>query len=146
MDDERDGPTNATMATTVADLAVRAPKILPLEATVADAREMFASAHVHLALIVDGDRLVTTIERADIGADARGDELARTWGSLAGRTIDHAVRIDDAWDLLDREQRRRLVVIDEDGRLVGLLCLKNSRRGFCSDLGIASRAASSATQ
>ena len=32
------------------------------------------------------------------------------------------------------------------GRLIDLLCLKNSRRGFCADLGIASRAASPATQ
>lgn len=136
----------STITTTVADLAVRAPKVLPVEASVADVREMFASDHVHLALIVDGDRLVTTIERTDISAEAPADGLARTWGSLTGRTIDHAARIGEAWELLSRGQRRRLAVIEGDGHLIGLLCLKNSRTGFCSDSGIASRAASSATQ
>ena len=127
------------MAATGADLAVRAPKVLSIEATVADVRAMFSSDHVHLVLIIDDGRLVTTIERADISADTPDNELARALGTLAGRTIDRSVRIDEGWDLLGLGQRRRLAVIDEADRLIGLLCLKSSRTGFCSDLGIAAR-------
>jgi hypothetical protein len=35
--------------------------------------------------------------------------------------------------------RRRLAVVDEDGTLLGLLCLKATGLGFCSDDAIAQR-------
>jgi hypothetical protein len=38
-----------------------------------------------------------------------------------------------------QQGRRRLAVVDADGALLGLLCLKASGDGFCSDDGIASR-------
>jgi len=43
---------------------------------------------------------------------------------------------------MSRTGRRRLAVVDDGGVLVGLLCLKRTGRGFCSDLDVASRAAS----
>jgi CBS domain-containing protein len=127
------------MAITVADLAVRAPKVLPREATIADVRETFSSKHVHIALIVDRGFLVTTLERSDISDDSSDDELAGGYGTLAGRIIGSDASIDEAWTLLNQGKRRRLAVLDETGRLLGLLCLKRSRTGFCSDLGISSR-------
>jgi hypothetical protein len=36
---------------------------------------------------------------------------------------------------------RRLAVVDCSGRLLGLLCRKNSGTGYCSDEGIRQRAA-----
>ena len=36
--------------------------------------------------------------------------------------------------------RRRAAVISADGRLLGLLCLKVSRAGFCSDQDVRARA------
>ncbi|MGW1564687.1 hypothetical protein ACWCQ1_51030 [Streptomyces sp. NPDC002144] len=36
--------------------------------------------------------------------------------------------------------RRRLAVTDGCGRLLGLLCLKRSGNGYCSDEGIRARA------
>ena len=74
---------------TVADAMVRRPKLLASTATGQDVRDLFRDDHVHAALVVDGDRLVTVIE---------------------------------------------------DGRCVGLLCLKRSGRGFCCDAGITARA------
>lgn len=128
------------MAVTVADLAMLSPKVLSARATVADVRRMLSSEHVHIALIVDAGFLVTTIERSDINVGSPGDEPAREFGTLFGRVVDADTEMDDAWNLLNRERRRRLAVVDETGRLIGLLCLKRSRRGFCSDVGIASRA------
>jgi hypothetical protein len=37
------------------------------------------------------------------------------------------------------EGRRRLAVIDESGRLLGLLCLNREGTGYCSDDGILKR-------
>ena len=39
-----------------------------------------------------------------------------------------------------RERRRRLAVVGEGGRLLGLLCLKKDGTGYCSDEGIWERA------
>lgn len=36
--------------------------------------------------------------------------------------------------------RRRVAVTSADGRLLGLLCLKASRAGFCSDADVRARA------
>ena len=36
--------------------------------------------------------------------------------------------------------RRRVAVINNDGRLLGLLCLKASQAGFCSDQDVRARA------
>jgi len=40
---------------------------------------------------------------------------------------------------MQRTGRRRLAVVDGEGRLVGLLCLKASGSGFCSNEDVASR-------
>ena len=47
----------------------------------------------------------------------------------------------DAADVLRRSRRRRLAVVDEDGSLAGLLCLRRDGRGFCTDEGIRARVA-----
>jgi hypothetical protein len=40
-----------------------------------------------------------------------------------------------------RNRLRRIAVVDEHGALLGLLCLKRSGTGFCSDDDVAARAA-----
>jgi hypothetical protein len=40
-----------------------------------------------------------------------------------------------------RPDLRRLADVDADHTLLGLLCLKSSRAGYCSDAGIQARAA-----
>ena len=47
-------------------------------------------------------------------------------------------------ELLIERGLRRLAVVDRDGTLLGLMCLKRTRTGFCSDEDVASRAQSRA--
>lgn len=111
----------------------------------AEIRAFFEDDHVHMALIVAADgRLVTTIERADLAAATTSASVA-TLGTLTGRTAAPGDPLDVATEGLLREGRRRLAVIDPSGRLVGLLCLKRNRTGYCSDGDISERA-QSATQ
>jgi hypothetical protein len=42
-------------------------------------------------------------------------------------------------------RRVRLAVVDDDGVLTGLLCLKRKLTGFCTDADVAARAAERAT-
>ena len=122
---------------------VSRPKTWPVATTtVADAAEAFTD-HVHLLLLVDGATLVGTLARDDIaGADM--DESRRPaadFATLAQRTVLLGTPLEAARAQLDADGVRRVAVVDADGMLAGLLCLKRHRRGFCSDVGVAARAA-----
>lgn len=129
----------------VADAMVTRPKTHAPQSTLAEIRAFFDDDHVHMALIVAPDgRLVTTIERADLSAVLSGTALAAAIGTLAGRTVRPHDSLAAAAAALLLGGRRRLAVVDEMGRLLGLLCAKRDGSGYCSDAGIRSRAAEQA--
>ncbi len=126
----------------IADVMVTCPKTHPPETALGEIRALFDDVHVHLALIVaPGERLVTTIERSDLLAAALGAITAGQLGTLTGRTARPDDDLESATAALARDGRRRLAVVDCSGRLLGLLCRKNSGAGYCSDEGIRQRAA-----
>jgi len=121
---------------------VRHPKTLGAQATMSDAIALFDDDHVHMALVIaDDDRLITTIERADIAPDAAGSTPLSTLGTLDERTVGPECLLRDAVSSMRETGRRRLAVVGPGGRLLGLLCLKRRGDGFCSDAGISARAA-----
>jgi CBS domain-containing protein len=120
---------------------VTAPATHDLATTVARLRAFFRDDHVHMALLVHGEKLVGTVERADLEPPLRGDMPACTVATLAGRTVGAGARLTDASAAMKRDGRRRLAVIDDDRTLVGLLCLKASGAGFCSDADVRQRRA-----
>ncbi|UUU19612.1 CBS domain-containing protein [Streptomyces sp. DSM 40750] len=124
----------------VADVMVTCPKTLTPLAGVDDLRALFSDDHVHMALVVDSDgRLVTTIERADI-PEAPNSTPVTEFGALLGRTVQPSYPLDAATTRMIHEARRRLAVVDDAGRLLGLLCLKRDGSGFCTNEGIHARA------
>lgn len=122
---------------TVADAMVRRPKLFPATATSGDVRDLFRDDRVRAALVVDGDRLLTVVERGEV--EARRDAPARAMGTLRGRTTSPEADLWETWAWMTGVGRRRLAVV-EGGRFVGLLCLKSSGQGFCCDAGIQGRA------
>ncbi len=119
------------------------PKRLSLAATVGEVRRFFRDDNVHAALIVtQAGCLVAVVERCDIsGSPAPDDARAAPSGRLAGRVILPGASLRAAWLAVTATgQRRNAVVISADGRLLGLLCLKASQAGFCSDEDVADRA------
>jgi hypothetical protein len=100
----------------------------------------FEDEHVHLALVVAADGLlVTTINRADLAATAAGRAPAEACGTLAGRTVSPSDDLDTVTAWMIRTAQRRAAVVDDSGRLLGLLCLKKTGTGFCSDQDIRQR-------
>jgi hypothetical protein len=85
-------------------------------------------------------RLVTAIERPELAAATSTSASVAKLGTLRGRTAGPADPIGAATAALLREGRRRLAVVDDSGRLLGLLCLKKDGTGDCSDEGIRERA------
>ena len=143
VDDEQ---TLAVPCTPVSDVMLRHPKVLDAQATLDEARAALTDDHVQMVLLSQGSTLVGTLVCADLppliqGSD-QGSGPALPWSRLWNRTVPSATSADAARELLIERGLRRLAVVDLDGTLLGLMCFKRSRTGFCSDEDVASRARS----
>lgn len=107
--------------------------------TVAELRAFFDDNHVHMALIVDNGTLVGVIERGDLTTERTDEASAREIARLDGCTIRPDAALADARAQMTRAGRRRLAVTTNESALAGLLCLKASGHGFCSDEDVAAR-------
>lgn len=118
---------------TAADAAIRFPKQLTTSATVGELRRLFEDEHVHAALLVEDGVLISVIQRSDLNNLMAHDTPVSGLGQLSGRIIDGQKSLESAYRLMIAAGQRRLAVIDPLGRLLGLLCLRRSRTGFCAD-------------
>jgi CBS domain-containing protein len=124
---------------TVADVMVRRPKLCAEDSTAGDVRRLFADDHVHAILVVSGTRLLTVIDRADLRPETPDASPAMRLGCLTGRVIAPTAPADATLQQMITASRRRLAVAGEDWTLLGLLCLKRSGTGFCSDEDVRER-------
>lgn len=106
------------------------PCTFPNTTDIGRLRKWFADDHVHAALIVDGSRLITVIERDDL-TGRRADHPARTAGTTTGRVIAPDADLTNTWINMRSAGQRRLAVV-QNSLLIGLLCLKRNGLGFCS--------------
>ncbi len=121
---------------------LRHPMVCPASLTAAQAHELFRDDHLHVLLVLDGARtLVAVIERSDLTAADEAGTPAQALGRLAGRTVGPDADLEQTRRHLVRSGRRRLAVVDDEHRLLGLLCLKRTGLGFCSDADVEARAA-----
>ena len=126
---------------TAADAMLTIPARHPLAATVQEIRDFFRDDHVHAALIVSpAGYLAAVVERDDIARSHLPDAAAAPLGRLAGRTVPAGADLADVRRAMNATGRRRAAVTSADGRLLGLLCLKASRSGFCSGHDVRARA------
>jgi CBS domain-containing protein len=115
------------MAGTVRDVMTSNPRTIERSTTVAEAAQLMKSEDVGSVPITDGDRLVGVVTDRDIvvRAVAEGrDVQSTTVGDIASSdlvTIDPEQSIEEAVRLMGEHQVRRLPVVEEDGRLVGVL-------------------------
>jgi hypothetical protein len=124
---------------TVADCVVRHPTVHDWRATVGELKALFLDDHIHMALLLEDGRLVSAVEPGDLEV-ALADELpAGLIGTLIGRAVPPCEPAAATLASMRASGRRRLAVTSDDGKLVGLLCLKANGGGFCSDDDVASR-------
>ena len=141
-----DVPADAAVGPTVAEVMVRDPKVLPVDAAVGHVRALLEDDHVHMVLLTHGRLLRGTVVRGDVPDTATDVQKAICFAHLRGRTVPATAPADAVLPWLAARQQRRLAVVDDGGLLVGLLCLKARGTGFCSDADVAARAASGATE
>jgi CBS domain-containing protein len=126
---------------TAAEAMLTTPTRHPPSATVGEIRDFFRDDHVHAALIVSpAGGLEAVVERNDIARCQALDAAAAPLGRLAGRTVPAGADLAEVRRAMIATGQRRAAVTSADGRLLGLLCLKASRAGFCSEQDVRARA------
>jgi CBS domain-containing protein len=135
----RCGEDGVAPGTVVADAMLLRPKVCDADLTVAAAHELFGDDHVHALLVVGAGVLLAVVEQADLAGVPAG-AAARLHGRLGDRVVGPHEDMMATWTAMLADGRRRLAVVDEQGVLLGLLCLKRSGRGFCSQAGVDARA------
>jgi CBS domain-containing protein len=115
------------MGKSISDLMTPNPRTLESASTVVEAARVMRDADAGSVPIVEGDRLVGMITDRDIAirvvAEGKSPE-STTVMEIASRelvTIDPQQDLDEALRLMARHQVRRLPVVEEDGRLVGIV-------------------------
>jgi CBS domain-containing protein len=117
----------------VSEVMIRRPKSLPADATVADARTLFTNPKVLVAPLVEPDgRVLAELGRDDLPSAAGDAEHAAAYASEPHLIAPDAT-MRAAIDTLTELDGERLVVVDEDGRLAGMLCLNRSHGRFCME-------------
>lgn len=125
---------------TVSAAMVTLPKTHGADTTVAEAVALFDNPHVHMLLVTDGHRLLGTVVRDDLTGPLQPAAPVLSLASTAGRTVSPQEPTGPVLAQMRATGVRRLAVVVED-RLLGLLCAKRDHSGFCSDEGVAARAA-----
>ena len=95
------------------------------------AREQCARG-VHLGrvvLLADGRAFKGGVTR--IPADATPSDPALDYVDIEAETIPPHASADEAFERATASPCRRVIVLDDDRNLLGLLCLNTSRTGFC---------------
>ena len=115
------------MARSIREVMTANPRSIERSTPVAEAARLMRDENVGSLPITEGDRLVGTITDRDITirvtAEGR-DPQSTTVGDVASTdlvTIDPQQDLDEALRLMAQHQVRRLPVVEEDGRLVGIL-------------------------
>jgi CBS domain-containing protein len=115
------------MGKSVRDVMTANPCTIDADKPVAYAAKMMKQENVGIAPIVEGNRLVGTLTDRDIVlrvvAESKDPQAVqvREVASTAPVTIDPEENLDEALRLMASHQVRRLPVVEEDGRVVGVL-------------------------
>ena len=115
------------MANTIREAMTSNPCSIDATKSVAYAAKMMRDEDVGIAPIVEGDRLVGVLTDRDVAvrvvAEGLDPEKVKV-SEVASRdvvTLDPQQDLDEALRLMARHQVRRLPVVEEDGRLVGVV-------------------------
>jgi CBS domain-containing protein len=112
-----------------ADLMLPDPKTLGADASVAEVRELLANPKVPLVLLTDGRAFKGAVTH--VPPEAAPGDRALAYIDPAAETISPFASADEAFERTAAAPNRRVIVLDDDRNLLGLLCLNQSRTRFC---------------
>jgi CBS domain-containing protein len=115
---------------TVQEAMTSNPTTVSPDTSARDAARVMKDEDAGIVPIVEGERLVGVITDRDLALRivAEGSDVEARVGGLASKdlvTIDPQQSLEEAARLMAEHQVRRLPVVEEDGRLVGILAQKD---------------------
>lgn len=113
----------------VADVMLRDPKTLPADATVGEVRALLDRPSVQMVLLADAGVFAGAV--TDLPAGAADDEPAAEVADATPPSLGPNESAATAFELAARLPHRRVVVLDDQRNLLGLLCLNAARTRFC---------------
>lgn len=120
---------------TVRDVVHEKLSAVEATSTIADVRAYFdASTSRRQAFVVDDGRYVGSLTPADL-EDADPDSLAADLAKRDGPTIGLDAPATEGRDLALLTDRRRVPVLDEGGKLVGVVAVTGDLTSFCGTEG-----------
>ncbi|HEY3543214.1 MAG TPA: CBS domain-containing protein [Gaiellaceae bacterium] len=115
------------MAESIRDFMTQDPRSVESSSSVVEAARLMREVDAGIIPVVEGEKLVGAVTDRDIAirvvAEGKSPE-STTVGEIASRelvTIDPQQDLDEALRLMARHQVRRLPVVEEDGKLVGIV-------------------------
>ena len=119
------------MGKSIQDAMTPNPKTVSQDQTVVDAARIMKQEDTGIVPIVDGEKLVGVVTDRDITinvvADGKDPQSTKVT-EIASRdlvTIDPQQNLDEGLRLMASHQVRRLPVVEEDGKLVGILAQRD---------------------
>ena len=115
------------MKKTIRDVMTNDPRTIDADKPVVHAARMMRDEDVGLAPIVEGQKLIGTLTDRDIAirvvAEGKDPQttIVREVAPSQFVTIDPDEDLDEALRLMAKNQVRRLPVLDQDGRLAGIV-------------------------
>lgn len=106
------------------------PKTLPVETTVAEAREALVNDHVQMLLFTEGAAFRGAV--TGIPEEADPSSPALDYVDATAETIAPTASAEVAYEASSSSPHRRIIVLDAEGALLGLVCLNPARTRFCT--------------
>jgi CBS domain-containing protein len=119
------------MAEGIREVMTANPRALESGSNVMEAARLLRDEDTGIVPVVEGEKLIGTVTDRDIAIRvvAEGKDPEKTTvGEIASRelvTIDPQQDLDEALRLMARHQVRRLPVVEEDGKLVGIVAQRD---------------------
>jgi CBS domain-containing protein len=115
---------------TVQEAMTANPTTVTPDTPAREAARIMKNEHTGIVPIVDGDRLVGVVTDRDLTLQivAEGGNADTPVGQIASKelvTVDPQQSLEEAARLMAEHQVRRLPIVEEDGRLVGILAQKD---------------------
>lgn len=117
----------------VADLMLRRPKTLPVDAPVSEVRTLLENPSVQMVLLTDGPAFAGAV--TEVPVDAAPDRRAVDFADPDTETIGPDEPASAAFARTAASPHRRIVVLGDDATLLGLLCLNAAHTRFCGATG-----------
>ncbi|MBL27764.1 MAG: hypothetical protein CMM50_09480 [Rhodospirillaceae bacterium] len=115
----------------VREIMSREPEVVHVDSTVMEAAARMAQRHVGVLFVVDGDRLVGAITDRDIAvrsaAEGQDPKNTRVMHVMTSEVIhcDENATVADLAARMEKEQVRRVAILDSKKQLVGVVALRD---------------------